>query len=83
MLYVDDLSTLDHCRGKGYLSILLNNLYEIAKNENWVSVQLDSRHDRVTAHKLYIKENFTIGAFHFNRHLWHYQKIKLLNGFFV
>ncbi len=69
MLYIDDLSTLDNCRGKGYASILLNYLYDIAKNEYCESVQLDSGHQRTTAHKLYFKENFTISAFHFNKPL--------------
>lgn len=69
MLYIDDLSTLDNCRGKGYASILLNHLYDIAKQENCKSVQLDSGHVRTTAHKLYFKENFTINAFHFTKKL--------------
>jgi GNAT superfamily N-acetyltransferase len=67
ILYIDDLSTLESCRGKGYASLLLNYIYEIAKNENCSSVQLDSGAGRTTAHKLYFKENFTISAFHFNK----------------
>ena len=67
MLYIDDLSTLDSHRGKGYASILLNYLSEIAKKENCKSMQLDSGHVRTTAHKLYFKENFIISAFHFNK----------------
>jgi GNAT superfamily N-acetyltransferase len=66
MLYIDDLSTLDICRGKGYATVLLNHLYEIAKQENCKSVHLDSGHLRTKAHKLYFKENFTISAFHFS-----------------
>jgi GNAT superfamily N-acetyltransferase len=67
MLYIDDLSTLDAYRGKGYASFLLNHCYEIAKKENCKSIHLDSGHARTTAHKLYFKENFTISAFHFSR----------------
>lgn len=67
MLYIDDLSTLDAYRGKGYASLLLNHLYEIEKKENFKSIHLDSGHARTTAHKLYFKENFIIGAFHFSR----------------
>ena len=69
MLYIDDLSTLENYRGKGYASILLNHIYEIAKQENCNSIQLDSGHVRTNAHKLYYKEDFTINAFHFNKQL--------------
>lgn len=68
-LYIDDLSTIENYRGKGYASKLLNYLYEIAKNKNCISVQLDSGPTRKTAHKLYFKENFSISAFHFNKEL--------------
>ena len=67
ILYIDDLSTLESCRGKGYASQLLNHIYEIAKKENCISIQLDSGSTRTIAHKLYFKENFTISAFHFNK----------------
>lgn len=69
MLYIDDLSTLENYRGKGYASILLHYIYEIAKQEKCSSVQLDSGHTRTRAHKLYYKEDFTINAFHFNKQL--------------
>jgi GNAT superfamily N-acetyltransferase len=69
MLYIDDLSTLEVFRGRGYASILLNHIYEIAKQENCQSVQLDSGHTRTKAHKLYYKENFTINSFHFAKQL--------------
>ncbi|PKB16673.1 GNAT family N-acetyltransferase [Flavobacterium sp. 5] len=69
MLYIDDLSTLENSRGKGYASTLLNHIYEIAKEQNCISVQLDSGPTRTDAHKLYFKENFTISAFHFNKQL--------------
>ncbi len=67
LLYIDDLSTVEACRGKGYASQLLDFLYELALKEDCQSVQLDSGPTRTTAHKLYFKENFTISAFHFNR----------------
>jgi GNAT superfamily N-acetyltransferase len=67
MLYIDDLSTLDICRGKGYASFLLNHLYETAKLKNCKSVHLDSGNFRAVAHKLYFKENFIIRAFHFSK----------------
>lgn len=69
MLYIDDLSTVENSRGKGYASALLNHIYEIARQQKCESVQLDSGHTRTVAHKLYFKENFTISAFHFNKQL--------------
>lgn len=68
-LYIDDLSTIETGRGKGYASALLQHIYEIAKQENCQSVQLDSGPTRTTAHKLYFNENFTISAFHFHKPL--------------
>ena len=67
MLYLDDLSTLENFRGKGYASQLLNHLKEIALENNCVSFQLDSGPARTTAHKLYFKEDFTISAYHFHK----------------
>jgi len=69
MLYLDDLSTLESHRGKGYASQLLNHLKEIALKQNCVSLQLDSGPARTTAHKLYFKEDFTISAYHFHKKL--------------
>ncbi len=68
-LYVDDLSTLETARGKGHASMLLNYIYKIAQEENCKSVHLDSGHLRTTAHKLYLKEDFNISAFHFSKSL--------------
>jgi len=69
MLYLDDLSTLESHRGKGYASQLLNHLKEIALEQDCVSLQLDSGPGRTTAHKLYFKEDFTISAYHFHKKL--------------
>lgn len=67
MLYIDDLSTLESARGKGYATTLLKQLYEIAAHHDCKSVHLDSGHVRTIAHKLYLKEDFTISAFHFSK----------------
>ncbi|MGO4821287.1 MULTISPECIES: GNAT family N-acetyltransferase [unclassified Flavobacterium] len=67
ILYIDDLSTLESVRGKGYASKLLNHLYEVAAAQDCKAVHLDSGHLRTTAHKLYLKEDFTISAFHFSK----------------
>ncbi len=68
-LYLDDLSTLEAYRGKGYASKLLHHLKEIALEHNCVSMQLDSGPTRTTAHKLYFKQDFTISAYHFHKKL--------------
>lgn len=69
MLYIDDLSTLAECRGKGYASMLLQRICQLAKETGCISVQLDSRSTRTPAHRLYYKEGFTISAFHFAKPL--------------
>ena len=69
MLYLDDLSTIENQRGKGYASQLLNHLNKIAFKEDCISIQLDSGPTRTTAHKLYFKEDFTISAYHFHKKL--------------
>lgn len=69
LLYIDDLSTIERSRGKGYASMLLNHLRELARQLNCQSLQLDSGPMRTTAHKLYYRENFTINAFHFSKTL--------------
>jgi GNAT superfamily N-acetyltransferase len=67
MLYIDDLSTLESARGNGHASSLLKQLYEIAAQQDCKAIHLDSGHIRITAHKLYFKEDFTISAFHFSK----------------
>lgn len=67
MLYIDDLSTLETHRGKGYASVLLKHIYKIANDHNCKSVQLDSGPGRSNAHRLYFKEGFLISAFHFSK----------------
>jgi len=67
MLYLDDLSTLENQRGKGYATQLLNHLKAVALEQNCTSIHLDSGPGRTTAHKLYFKEDFTISAYHFHK----------------
>ena len=68
-LYVDDLSTLETARGKGYGTTLLKHLYEVARAAGCKTIQLDSGPTRTVAHKLYFNEGFTIGSFHFGKQL--------------
>lgn len=69
MLYIEDLSTVERSRGKGYASMLLDHLRQLAVQGNCQSIQLDSGPSRTIAHKLYYRENFTINAFHFSKTL--------------
>ena len=68
-LYVDDLSTLDTARGKGYGTMLLKHLYNVARAAGCKTIQLDSGPARTVAHKLYFNEGFTISSFHFGKQL--------------
>jgi GNAT superfamily N-acetyltransferase len=69
ILYIDDLSTLEIARGKGFASQLLKHLEELALTNNCTSMHLDSGPQRTVAHKLYFNENFTISSFHFSKPL--------------
>ena len=68
-LYIDDLSTLETARGKGFGSALLEHVYQNARENNCLSVQLDSGPSRTDAHRLYLNEKFTITSFHFGKNL--------------
>jgi GNAT superfamily N-acetyltransferase len=67
ILYLDDLSTLERFRGKGYASLLLKYIFEIAKQSHCCSVHLDSGHLRHDAHRLYLDHGFVMNAHHFNK----------------
>ncbi len=68
-LYIDDLSTLPSCRGKGYGASLLQYVEALALAKGYQSVTLDSGHQRTTAHRLYLNEGFNIVAHHFSKSL--------------
>lgn len=67
IVYIDDLSTLATFRDKGHATSLLNKIYEIAQKNNCAAVHLDSEPLRTEAHKLYLKEGFTVTASHFSK----------------
>lgn len=68
-IYIDDLSTLPSCRGKGYGAGLLQYVEALALAKGYESVTLDSGHQRTTAHRLYLNEGFNIVAHHFSKSL--------------
>lgn len=63
-LYVDDLVTSPECRSKGYGGSLVRWLYEYAQSHGCESVHLDSRTERVDAHRFYEREGFDGVSFH-------------------
>jgi ribosomal protein S18 acetylase RimI-like enzyme len=67
--YIDDLSTLPACRGKGYGGILLDFVADKARLEGFEFITLDSGHQRTVAHRLYLNKGFIISAHHFTKKL--------------
>lgn len=66
-IYIDDLSTLPGARGKGYASMLLQHIFEVARRHQCDQVHLDSGcgTNRYQAHRLYLKTGFNITSHHF------------------
>lgn len=65
--YIDDLTTLEAHRGKGYAGKLLDFVFDLAASKGYAHVTLDSGHTRHTAHRLYLNKGFIIGSHHFIR----------------
>lgn len=68
-IYVDDLTTLEEYRGKGYAGQLLDFVFQFAKERGCACVTLDSGPARHDAHRLYLNKGFLIGSFHFTKKL--------------
>lgn len=68
-IYIDDLTTSDKARGKGYGTALLDYVIELAKANNYDCVTLDSGPTRHTAHRLYLNKGFQISSHHFVKKL--------------
>jgi len=66
-IYIDDLSTLPEARGKGHASALLDYIFNLARENNYDQVHLDSgcNEARYDAHRLYLKKGFNITSHHF------------------
>ena len=67
VIYVDDLSTLDGSRKKGYARALLDYIVAEARTNHCQSVHLDSGcvPQRYDAHRMYLKYGFNITSHHF------------------
>ena len=68
-IYVDDLTTLDAFRGKGYAGQLLDFVFKLAKEQGYSRLRLDSGPTRHNAHRLYLNKGFLISSMHFSRKL--------------
>lgn len=64
-IYLDDLSTSEKFRSKGYGGKIIDWLLELAKKENCSSFHLDSGVQRFAAHRFYLKKGFNITSHHF------------------
>lgn len=64
-VYVDDLSTLEAHRSKGYGAKVLDFIIEYCKREKCVSIHLDSGVQRFAAHRFYLRYGFDITSHHF------------------
>lgn len=68
-IYVDDLSTLEEYRGKGYGGLLLDFVFDLARQSGCACVTLDSGPARHDAHRLYLNKGFRISSMHFTKAL--------------
>ncbi len=69
IIYIDDLSTLESYRGKGFASQLLAHVRAIAILTHMDAVELDTGFDNNTAQKLYLKNGFQFSAVHLSSSL--------------
>jgi GNAT superfamily N-acetyltransferase len=68
-IYVDDLTTSEKGRGKGYGSALLDFVIDLAISNGYDCISLDSGPSRHTAHRLYLNKGFQINSLHFVKSL--------------
>jgi GNAT superfamily N-acetyltransferase len=68
-IYVDDLTTLEVHRGKGYGGKMLDFVFELAQSRGYACVTLDSGPHRHDAHRLYLNKGFLISSMHFTKRL--------------
>lgn len=65
ILYVDDLSTDDMHRSRGFGKALMDWLKARAREHGCDELHLDSGVQREDAHRFYFRERMTINAYHF------------------
>jgi len=67
LIYVDDLSTMQNYRKKGYAKLLMDFILNEAKENNCKHIDLDSGcgPHRYAAHRFYLRYGFNITSHHF------------------
>ncbi|WP_456954715.1 GNAT family N-acetyltransferase [Lysobacter sp. HA35] len=65
LLYVDDLSTDERVRSKGFGHALLDWVKAEARATGCKELHLDSGVQRAAAHRFYFREAMTVNCFHF------------------
>lgn len=65
VLYIDDLSTTESVRSKGYGNAMLDYLIEQAKAMDLDELHLDSGVQRFDAHRFYFRKRMHISSYHF------------------
>lgn len=64
-VYVDDLSTLEEHRNKGYGAKVLDFIIEYSRKQKCECIHLDSGVQRFAAHRFYLRYGFDITSHHF------------------
>ena len=67
--YIDDLYTLPSHRGRGYAGVLIDFVFDRAREKGIGVVTLDSGYQRNEAHRLYLNKGFTLNCHHFLKKL--------------
>ena len=65
VLYLDDLSTIESARNRGYAGRLLEVLKTRAQDAGCRSIHLDTGYARHVAHRLYLRHGFVASCHHF------------------
>lgn len=64
VLYIDDLTTLEEARGRGFAGRLLDWLVSHARELGCNAVHLDTGYARHAAHRLYLGKGFELSCHH-------------------
>ncbi|HTF02952.1 MAG TPA: GNAT family N-acetyltransferase [Bacteroidia bacterium] len=64
-VYVDDLSTMEIYRSKGYGAQVIDFIVAFCKDKGCECIHLDSGVQRFAAHRFYLRKGFDITAHHF------------------
>ena len=64
IIYIDDLSTTEVARAKGYAGELLDHVINQAKELGLQGVHLDTGYTRHCAHRLYLNKGFNLSSHH-------------------